>query len=577
MEVDLDETFTSTDSHSDELDELDESSAVYANEEQASARGRQLYAQEGDSSDEVDPRKLLRDPTLSEIRWYYRREMGGIICRKPIKDAFKNGFEFTGDNADRARELLEMPRYNRRKEYLDAHQMAEIKSRRDGFALLYIGTKDDTDGNHISPISNDVSVDEISHVKVLTIDDLADSGVIYDQVEEGTGLEQSQVEVRDTGIVVNKDLSDPDFGTPVGYVLDSNPAQFIHADRVVHYVWNEDVDGDYDHDGVARFHDSNTLGEWEGDSVLIPSYDLLKGLAKGNWSVMQALFRHASHMYDVELPSDANEEDLNTAVNVTRNINAKSALVLPNGYEVTQHESGNELDPTNHYDVIFDQLCANHEMTRSVLFGTQTGTVSGSETDIKNYFNKVERYRSNRAEDKINEYLTQAVKMIDGRTEDDYEFTAEFEWGPLFKLDREARLNVFQSHSQALQTLVGSYVMTPDEVRSVLSEEWSFIDVDDLTETQKDELDRIRLATSGQGEAAILSEKEYTEGPESASGEESAGRPEGAQQSSETSEATPNADSHVEDSNVSEDDSQETERSSDERHAKSDDFEVDTV
>jgi hypothetical protein len=156
----------------------------------------------------------------------------------------------------------------------------------------------------------------------------------------------------------------------------------------------------------------------------------------------------------------------------------------------------------------------------------------------------VERYRTNRAQDKILEYLTRAARIMDGRTDDTYEFTGvEFEWGPLFKLDREARINTFQTQSQALTTLIGQYVLTPDEARSILSEQWSMVDIDDLTETQKDELDRIRLATSGQGEAAMASEGEYANAPSSEEVNEAAGRPEGAQQSSEQSGATPNTDS----------------------------------
>jgi len=535
FDITTDESTATTDSHASDLDDLEASSAVYANQEQATAAGRQLYAQPGDSSDEVDPRKLLRDPTLSEIRWYYRREMGGTICKKPIRDAFKNGFEITGDNASRARELLNMPSYNRRDGFIDAHMMAEIKSRRDGFALLFIGTDDDTDGAHVSPIGSDVTVDSITHVDVLTVDDLADTAAAHDQIEEGTGLESGDYWVRNTGIVVNRDINSRDFNTPVGYLLGNDSPQFIHADRVIHYVWNADVDGDYDEHSIERFDDdTETLGEWEGDSILMPSYDLLKGISKGNWAIMQALFRHASHMYDVELPSDADENDLQAAVNVTKNINSKSALVVPDGYGVSQHESGNEMDPSNHYDVIFDQICANHEMTRSVLFGTQSGTVSGSETDIKNYFNQVERYRSNRGTDKLREYLTQATRILDGRASRDFEFTgAEFDWGPLFQLDRDTQVSMLQTQSSALSTLIGSYVITPDEARSIMSEEWADIDFDNLSEAQKDELDRIRLATSGQGEHALRSEAEYTNAPEGA------GRPEGAQQSPDGTGSTP--------------------------------------
>lgn len=543
----------STDSHRFDGDETE---GVYANETQADARGETLKSQRGDSSDEVDPRRLLRDPTLSELRWYYRRELGGTLVKKPMKDAFKNGFDFVGDNADEAQRLIEMPTYAKRQDYIAAHIMAEIKARRDGFALLFIGTSDTTDGIHMSPLDEGERVSEITHVDVKTIDDLTSSGIVHDEIQEGTGLEQDEYDIRDTGIVVDTRPMSQDFKNPIGYVLNAGDGgSFMHADRVVHYVWNEDVDGDYNDDTIERFEDDSTLGMWEGDSVLIPSYDLLKGISKGNWAVMQALFRNASHMYSVTLPPDANEEDLNASVEMTQNINAKSAVSMPNGWEMQQHDSGNELDPTGFYEVIFDQICANHEMTKSVLFGTQSGTVSGSETDIKNYYNKVERYRTNRGEDKIIEYLSLTKRMMDNRYADDYRYDIEFDWGPLFKVDRETKLQMLQTQAQALSTLLGQYIITPNEARNILAEEWAEIDLSDLTDEQMDILDRINLAQVGQGEWAEANDPS-SDVPETTAkqGGQEGGRPEGARQESENTGTTP-TDSAVSSSNDSVSDS----------------------
>jgi len=376
----------------------------------------------------------------------------------------------------------------------------------------------------------------VTHVDVLTIDDFSETATVHDDIEDGTGLLSDEYEVRATGIVVNTDVTSRDFHTPVGYVLGGGSPQFIHADRCVHYVWNDDVDGDYN-DTLRRFSDTrSTLGEWEGDSVLIPSYDLLKGISKGNWALMQTLFRQASHMYEINLPDDADEEDLSSALKVSQNINSKSALVTPDGWNMQQHESGNEMDPRHFYEPVFDQICANHEMTKSVLFGTQTGTVSGSETDIKNYFNKVERYRSNRGVDKIHEYLTLAKRMMDGRTNDDFMFAPPIEWGPLFKVDRETRLNMLQTQSQGLSTLITNYVITPDEARNLMTQEWADIEYDGLTQDQRDVLDRINLAKVGQGVWAEANDPE----PETVNEPESqAGRPEGARQSAGNSETVP--------------------------------------
>lgn len=512
---------------------------IYANAAKADAQGTHLHAQRGDSSDEVDPRKLVRDPTLSEIRWYYRRTFANVLVDKPVDDAFKNGFEFTGDNANEAENIIEDPDFDGEGEGFEgAYRLAEKKARRDGFSLVFLGTQEkNSDGIHTSPIDETVDVDSVSHLKVLTIDDLG-STAPHDQIEEGTGLEPDEYYIRDTGIVINTDINSPDYRTPVGYVLDTPNGQFIHADRILHLTWNPEVDGDYRGNGVRRWdRRKSTLGQYEGDSILIPSYDIMKGIAKGNWAIMQALFRNASHVYSVKLPKSADQEDFDNTVEATRNINAKSAFVWPDTeYEFEQHESGNEMEPEQHFEVLFDQVCAGQEMTKSVLFGTQAGTVSGSETDIKNYFNKVERFRSNRATSKIQEYVTRVKRITDSRTNDEFEFEVDIEWGPLFKVDSETRIQMFQNQTNALTGLIGSFALTPDEARGILSEEFTEIDLEDLTEDQLDELDRVNLTRSGQGPSAERAEREYTEGGPSPSAAASEGGNTGGREQGETTD-----------------------------------------
>jgi hypothetical protein len=130
--------------------------------------------------------------------------------------------------------------------------------------------------------------------------------------------------------------------------------------------------------------------------------------------------------------------------------------------------------------------------------------------------------------------------MKDNRFGDDFWYEVDIEWGPLFKVDRQTRLQMMQTHAQAVTTLIGNYVITPDEARSILTEEWAAVDVDDLDEDQMDTLDRINLAQVGQGRWAELNDpsSDLPEQNAQASGSEG-GRPEGAQQSSEQSGVTP--------------------------------------
>lgn len=501
------------------------SNKLYANSDRAVDLGRTLRSRRGDDADEIDPRKLVRDPTLSELRWYYRRTFAKKLVNKPIEDAFKNGFEFKGRDASRAQKILDDTNF------IEEYQLAEKKARRDGFALLFIGVRDTSQGVWRSPMDDDVSVIDITHTKVLTVDDLlaGSSGPnILEQVQAAYGEDMTinDFHVRETGIVVSTDITSPDFRDPIGYVLDQgNSGTFIHKDRVMHFVWNNEVDGDYVHDRnnleIERFrgNDERTLGKWEGDSILVQSYDLMKGLTKGNWSIMQALYRNAANMYVVHVPRDAGEEEMIAAEKEFQNMNAKSEFVVPSGpsafdedsYEVVQYSSGDMLEPREHFDVIFDQICASHEMTKSVLFGTQTGTTTGSETDIKNYFNQVERYRQNRGEKSILEFVNRVAGMRDGRAKGTMDMDLEIDWGPLFRVSRAERIASFQNHVQAMGTAINGYLLTPDEARSILSEEWAEIDVEALTDSQKDMLDRINLFQVGQAQGGQAEEVELGE------------------------------------------------------------------
>lgn len=496
----------------------------YVNSDKANNRGRLLRAQRGDSADEIDPRRLVRDPTLSEIRWYYRRTFAKILVNKPIDDAFKNGFELNGRDAEWSmRKMAEL-------DFLQYYKLCEKKARRDGFALLFIGTKDNTAGVEYPLFRKGAKV-EPTHLRVLTVDDLkyVDNLEIKDVMRNVFGYDHNQYSVRRTGIVVGTDISDENYGVPLGYVLGmgGGKVQFIHRDRVLHRTWNTEVDGDYSPDtepfGVRRWRHERPLGQYEGDSVLIPSYDLIKGLTKGNWSIMQALFRNASNMYAIHLPSDADEEEAAFASNALTNINAKSELILPRGqaedesYKVEQFKSGNIMNPRDHYDVIFDQICAAHEMTKSVLFGTQSGVVSGSETDIKNYFNQVQRNRTDIHEVEIIRFLNMLRRMEDGRAVD-AEVDVTFEWGPLFKLSQQDKIGAFLSHANAMTIMINGYMLTPDEARNILSEEWAEIDLGALTEEQRDLLDRINLTQVGAYEGAQIAETERGEQKEVGNG-----------------------------------------------------------
>jgi len=140
--------------------------------------------------------------------------------------------------------------------------------------------------------------------------------------------------------------------------------------------------------------------------------------------------------------------------------------------------------------VLFDQICAATEMTRSVLFGTQAGTVSGSEVDIKNYFNKIERLRRNRYESELRDL----VNWYSDYDANDYDLNSglELEWGPLFKLSELDRAEAMARHVQLVSQAQTNFVMSDAEARSFLQEQWAeWTDVDLSGILEDDEFERL--------------------------------------------------------------------------------------
>lgn len=449
----------------------------------------------GDSSDEVDPRKLVDDPTLDEVRWYYRYSLAKTLVEKPVRDAFKNGFEVKNDPNGEIREMFDSL------DYVEKYISAQIKARRDGFSLLYFILRDSSDGVHEEPRE----VMDVKAAKTFTLDDLYRGGISKHRIADKVPLEAENIEVRpNTGIVVNKDPTSPEYEEPIAYVLDFDEEvgepTVIHASRCQHFVWNTEHDGDLEDD---------FLGEVEGDSVLLSLYHLVKGLMKGNWSAMQTVYRYSAQMYSLNLPEGAGEEAVNDAEQHFSNLNAKSELILPHpDYDVEQYGSDGQLDPSPYFEIIFDQLCATTEMTKSVLFGTQSGTVSGSETDIKNYFNKVERIRKTR----FNRDLREFVEMVDEWTPRNLPNDFEISWNPMFRMSDLDRAEAMRTYANTGQMLINSFALTPDEVRSLMEQQWADIgidfDLDELTDSDKEDLEWVNFGQRGlENEESEVSER----------------------------------------------------------------------
>lgn len=464
---------------------------------------------EANTADDVDPRGLFRQPTTNMLRWLYRQNAeASIVVEKPVKDAFKHGYTFKDtsaadqENAQQAENWLLM-------QYEDVLKQAMVKARRDGFALV-MWVVDDEAETAAEPVQNPQGV---STFNMITLDDLVnpygrfrddihDSDLVSAQLAaDNTQYDAVQLEVTQSGLVVVDDITSPDHEEFVGImysraeeIISDDYYDFIHADRLQHFVARPGVDGDVSDD---------VYGHLEGDSVLTPIFNPLLGITKAEWALGQSLLRYTAPLHAVEIdeqvqPADGDmEEHLQQLNDQLGSLTNKSNVALPPFHRIKTVGDNDGIDPEPFLEGLINQVCTGSEITRSVLQGTQSGTVSGSSTDIKNYYNQVERLRNNYLTEKIHEAV-EMVARYDPSAVPNFATSFEIDWGDLFQIDDVERAEAMRVIINAASNGVGNYLLTPNEAREVVEAEWASVDadvdLDDLTEPDFDQLDRVNTS-----------------------------------------------------------------------------------
>lgn len=477
-------------------------------------------------ADDTDARGLFRAVDLNEIRYYAREgPYGPTIVNKPVDDAFKHGFEIKGDNTegDDNSGTIEQTLT----EIVPQYKLAKKKSRRDGLAVLMHLVSDGTQSVS-EPIETDSGTFE--GFQLWTVDNLSDELTDHEVAENVDGIEADQVYVTEGrehgGVAIVDDISHPRHGDVLGYGIrersdseHNHTVDFVHADRCHHFVHGEEVDGQLG---------NNATGQHIGESVLTPILQPLKAAQLGFWSIKEILRRYSAPLHAVEPPESWSMEDYDDAEDKMGDISMASDAVLPPGAELSVAEGVSEFDPEPYYDTLVKPICAGTMFTKSVLEGTQTGSVAGSETDVKGYFSNVNVFRQQEIESdlreiakKISTYDQSAIPRVASVE------SVDFDWGPLFKISSLEQAEGAVSLITAATNAIKNYTLTPDEARSLVEEEWATfdidVDLDDLTEDQMDTLDRININEAGQG----IKDNEPVNRSATVSGQQG-GRPEGS-------------------------------------------------
>lgn len=125
--------------------------------------------------------------------------------------------------------------------------------------------------------------------------------------------------------------------------------------------------------------------------------------------------------------------------------------------------------PTSGIDMLYtyawQQLCAACGIPKSVLLGEQAGTLAGASQDVINYYDGIKSIQTNLLKPEI-EQITRLLMYANGDDPDALNWKIVF--NPLQSLDDKTQSEVFLNTANALNTLVTSGIVAPDEAQQML-------------------------------------------------------------------------------------------------------------
>ena len=187
----------------------------------------------------------------------------------------------------------------------------------------------------------------------------------------------------------------------------------IHPDRFIH-MENEGLDDDK-----------------KGESALMCVMDLLTVQKNADWAIGQRLWRWAAGLLAVFFPSSITKStDIDRIENMFAEVNSKSVLTLPSGYDAkTVGPEGKAVNVRDAYSIIVDQIAAGVRIPTSVLSGAVAGTGKAPRKDLDDYGNTLSTIQSNQLVpvlDKIFGLMGRAGQL----TRKKY----GIEWNPIYKI-----------------------------------------------------------------------------------------------------------------------------------------------
>ncbi|MET4562191.1 phage-related protein (TIGR01555 family) [Lysinibacillus parviboronicapiens] len=221
---------------------------------------------------------------------------------------------------------------------------------------------------------------------------------------------------------------------------------------------------------VSRLLHSQTRrfeGEAQGRSLLEPLYDILTVFDTSVWSVGQILHDFTFKVYkskDIENLSPQDKQQLSMVMDYM--FRTEALAFIANDEELTKQ--GTSVSGIKDLlDFVWDLLSGAARMPKTVIKGQESGTITGAQYDVMNYYSRIVADQENEMKphlEKLIRMLLMAEKELGGRI-DPESLEWEIQFNPLWNVDAKTDAEIRKLVAETDQIYLLNNVIMADEIR----------------------------------------------------------------------------------------------------------------
>lgn len=221
---------------------------------------------------------------------------------------------------------------------------------------------------------------------------------------------------------------------------------------------------------VSRLIHSQTRrfeGEAQGRSLLEPLYDILTVFDTSVWSVGQILHDFTFKVYkskDIENLDAKDKQQLSMIMDFM--FRTEALAMIAEGEDLTK-QSTSVSGIKDLLDFVWDLLAGAARMPKTVIKGQESGTITGAQYDVMNYYSRIVADQENNMKphlEKLIRKLLTSKNDLGGRI-DPESLEWEIQFNPLWNVDAKTDAEIRKITAETDQIYLLNNIITADEIR----------------------------------------------------------------------------------------------------------------